>query len=232
MTIANDPLRVIVLMASAFFWLLALLFSSVLWFIVVPLQEQLWFGVMFSVIFQEVFRLVFYIILRYADAGLKKVSEREDEGSSLTLVTNKALMAYVCGFGFGLMSGAFSFFNVLADIWGPGTIGINGDNNLFFVTSALLTLCFILLHTTWGIIFFNGLDNMNNAKIHVLKPILVCIFHLLTSGLTFLNQPNYLASIIPAYVVLALTVILSLYITGFTSRGLKMTLSNGTARRR
>ena len=41
----------------------------------------------------------------------------------------------VCGLGFGLISGAFSYVNVLADIWGPGTIGINGDHSYFFLTS-------------------------------------------------------------------------------------------------
>jgi hypothetical protein len=33
------------------------------------------------------------------------------------------------------MSGAFSLTNVLADMAGPGTIGINGDNSQFFITS-------------------------------------------------------------------------------------------------
>lgn len=51
-TIAHDPIRIIILIAAAFFWLLSLLFSSILWFAVVPLRNQLAFGVVFSVIFQ------------------------------------------------------------------------------------------------------------------------------------------------------------------------------------
>ncbi len=51
-TVARDPVRVIVLILSAFFWLLSLLFSSVLWFAVVPLRKELAFGLVFSVIFQ------------------------------------------------------------------------------------------------------------------------------------------------------------------------------------
>lgn len=64
----------------------------------------------------------------------------------------------VSGLGFGFISGCFSFVNVLADIAGPGTVGLRGDSNLFFVTSAITTLCFILLHTAWAVLFFHALD--------------------------------------------------------------------------
>lgn len=49
---------------SAFFWLLALFVSSVLWIAVVPLKSYLVFGVTFSVLFQELFRLAFWKILK------------------------------------------------------------------------------------------------------------------------------------------------------------------------
>ena len=51
-TIARDPVRIIILILSAFFWLLSLLFSSVLWIAVVPLKDQPAFGLAFSVLFQ------------------------------------------------------------------------------------------------------------------------------------------------------------------------------------
>lgn len=41
----------------------------------------------------------------------------------------------VSGFGYGLISGAFSIINVLADMLGPGTIGIHGDSQYFFVVT-------------------------------------------------------------------------------------------------
>ena len=37
--------------------------------------------------------------------------------------------------GFGLMSGLFSMVNILADITGPGTVGLFGDNQYFVVLS-------------------------------------------------------------------------------------------------
>ena len=41
----------------------------------------------------------------------------------------------VSGFGFGVISGAFSLVNVLADMTGPGTVGIMGQSSHFFITS-------------------------------------------------------------------------------------------------
>lgn len=61
--------------------------------------------------------------------------------------------------GFGIISGSFSVINVLADAVGPGTVGIVGDSPDFFLVSAFLSLAFILLHTFWGVIFFQSLDH-------------------------------------------------------------------------
>lgn len=51
-TIAHDPIRIIILIAAAFVWLLALLMSSLLWFVVVPLRTTPAFGMVFSVFIQ------------------------------------------------------------------------------------------------------------------------------------------------------------------------------------
>lgn len=54
-TIANDPIKIIILIASAFFWLISLLLSSVLWY-TIPFQNHLTFGLLYSVLLQEAFR--------------------------------------------------------------------------------------------------------------------------------------------------------------------------------
>ena len=46
-------------------------------------------------------------------------------------------MIVVAGFGFGCISGAFSLVNVLADMTGPGTIGLYGHSDMFFITSGM-----------------------------------------------------------------------------------------------
>uniref|UniRef100_A0A671MWD1 Gamma-secretase subunit APH-1 n=1 Tax=Sinocyclocheilus anshuiensis TaxID=1608454 RepID=A0A671MWD1_9TELE len=140
-TVAKDPLRVIILIAGAFFWLLSLLLSSLVWFIAVKASNSqdlglqrglLMFGVFFSVLLQEVFRFVYYRLLRKANEGLAAISD--DDGSAISV----RQMAYVAGLGFGIMSGAFSMINVLSDSLGPGTVGIFGDSQYYFITAGEL----------------------------------------------------------------------------------------------
>ena len=53
----------------------------------------------------------------------------------------------VSGFGFGVISGAFSLVNVLADMTGPGTVGIMGQSSHFFITSGSIgRMCLF-----WGV---------------------------------------------------------------------------------
>lgn len=218
-TIAKDPLRIIVLMASCFFWLIALLLSSLLWYAVVPLRDKLAFGLVFSVLFQELFRFLFYILLRKADEGLMKVSQQSGQTQ---IVNNKHLMAYVSGLGFGVINGAFSLVNVLADSSGPGTIGLKGDSDMFFVVSALLTLSFIFAHTFWGVIFHYGLDQKNYFLV-----ILVVCSHMTISCLSLINQGAgtssmlYLASVIPAYVNMIVMGIMAFFVAGGSLKSLK-----------
>ena len=49
----------------------------------------------------------------------------------------------VSGFGFGVISGAFSLVNILADMTGPGTVGILGQSSQFFITSGTSFLYFL-----------------------------------------------------------------------------------------
>uniref|UniRef100_A0A671ET32 Gamma-secretase subunit APH-1 n=1 Tax=Rhinolophus ferrumequinum TaxID=59479 RepID=A0A671ET32_RHIFE len=138
-TIATEPLRVIFLIVGAFFWLLSLLLSSLVWFMTRtitdnkdgPVQKYLlMFGVLVSVLIQEMFRFAYYKILKKANEGLKSINPDETAPSM-------RLLAYVSGLGFGIMSGVFSFVNTLSDSLGPGTVGIRGDSPQFFLNSDL-----------------------------------------------------------------------------------------------
>ncbi|XP_057344857.1 gamma-secretase subunit APH-1B isoform X2 [Manis pentadactyla] len=136
-TIATEPLRVIFLIVGAFFWLVSLLFSSFVWFMAGiitdnkngPVQKyMLIFGVLVSVLIQEMFRFAYYKLLKKANEGLKSINPDETAPSM-------RLLAYVSGLGFGIMSGVFSFVNTLSDSLGPGTVGIHGDSPQFFLNS-------------------------------------------------------------------------------------------------
>ncbi|VDK21789.1 unnamed protein product [Anisakis simplex] len=64
--IANDPLRIILFVLGAFFWLLSLLFSALVWYAVIPLRDTLVFAVFVSIAFQEIARLIHFILLKKA----------------------------------------------------------------------------------------------------------------------------------------------------------------------
>uniref|UniRef100_F7EDV3 Gamma-secretase subunit APH-1 n=1 Tax=Callithrix jacchus TaxID=9483 RepID=F7EDV3_CALJA len=101
----------------------------------------------------------------------------------------------ISGLSFGIISGVFSVINILADALGPGVVGIHGDSPYYFLTSAFLTAAIILLHTFWGVVFFDACERRRYWALG-----LVVGSHLLTSGLTFLN-PWYEASLLPIYAV-------------------------------
>ncbi|KAL8184834.1 UNVERIFIED_CONTAM: Gamma-secretase subunit APH-1A [Gekko kuhli] len=138
LTVAGDPLRVIILVAGAFFWLVSLLLASLIWFISVQLSDRndgqlqyglLLFGAAVSVLLQEAFRFAYFKLLKKADEGLVTLSE---DGRPPISVKQ---MAYVSGLSFGIISGLFSVINILADSIGPGTVGIHGDSPHYFITS-------------------------------------------------------------------------------------------------
>ncbi|XP_063222434.1 gamma-secretase subunit Aph-1 [Bacillus rossius redtenbacheri] len=217
-TIANDPIRIIILIASSFFWLLSLLLSALFWFAVVPLQHELAFGLVFSVLFQELFRFFIYKLLRRAETGLQKVAENTER-----ITSNKHILAYVAGLGFGVISGAFSLVNVLADAVGPATMGLKAGSQFFFVTSAATSLCFILLHTFWGVIFFSAADRRNYVQI-------ACVVggHMMASCFTLFNRDQlYAASLVPLYSVTAATGVLAFHVAGGSWTSLKAACSTG-----
>ena len=51
-------------------------------------------------------------------------------------------MKKVSGLGFGVISGAFSLVNLLGDMTGPGTLGLYGDSQAFYLVSCKEIFCF------------------------------------------------------------------------------------------
>lgn len=126
------------------------------------------------------------------------------------------MFAYVCGLGFGVMSGAFALVNVLADAVGPGTMGLRNGTEYFFIISAATTLCFILLHTFWGVVFFSALDRKNWVQV-----IWVVASHLFVSCMTLLNSYQaYVSTTLSAYVVLMITSALAFKVAGGKAQNL------------
>lgn len=210
LTIAHDPVRVIILILSAFFWLLSLLLSSLLWFAVVPLKDTLAFGLVFSVLFQEAFRVLIYVLLTKADTFMKKLTENEET----QIFANRHILSYVVGLGFGMMSGIFSMINVLADSVGPGTVGLMDNTPKdFFMISAALCLCMIFLNTFWGVIAFDAMDKKKWTNLAF-----VWVSHLTVSCLTLLNQnasvTTYAGTVVPIILITIGTTVFSFFVAG------------------
>lgn len=108
------------------------------------------------------------------------------------------------------MSGAFALVNVLADASGPGTVGISGGDSNFFLISAFMTLAFVLMHTFWGVIFFQSLDH---RKYHLTA--LVVLSHLFVSCMSLVNQSGYYAlSLLSAYLTVAASGLIAFHSAG------------------
>ena len=50
-------------------------------------------------------------------------------------LNNDVILLLVSGLGYGVISGLFAMVNVLADITGPGTLGLHGDPQNFLIVS-------------------------------------------------------------------------------------------------
>ncbi|KAG7161735.1 Gamma-secretase subunit Aph-1-like [Homarus americanus] len=176
LTIAKDPIRTIMLVASSFFWLLALLFSSILYTL---------------------------------SPSYRTPSSLEL--SSLSYFRN----CLVSGLGFGMISGAFSLVNVLADMTGPGTIGMKGDPYNFFIASAVTSLAFIMLHVFWGILFVNAIHRRAYLQ---LAYVILC--HMLASCITLIN-PLYSVTIPTVWILTILSGVLAFIVAGGSHRTIK-----------
>lgn len=198
-TIAREPLRIIVMMSGMFFWLLSLLLSSLWWFMFVGLRDKIAFGLTFSILFQEMFRYALYLLLSKAEAGLQTFSQNEEErrhADGSVTDSKKHEYAYVAGLGFGIMSGLFALINVLDDSSGPGTVGIHDGSLNFLITSAFFTMVMILLHIMWNVVFYWGLENEKYWA-----PVIVVLSHLLVSELTLLKGDRLYMIALPIAVI-------------------------------
>lgn len=116
--------------------------------------------------------------------------------------------------GFGCISGAFALVNVLADAAGPGTVGISGGDSTFFLVSAYTTLAFVLMHTFWGVIFFQSLDHRKYRLTAY-----VVLSHLFVSCMSLVNQSGMQwLSLLSAYSIVAASAFLAFVSAGGSLR--------------
>ncbi|GLG94288.1 Gamma-secretase subunit Aph-1 [Gryllus bimaculatus] len=198
-TIASDPIRIIILFSSAFFWYFSLLLPCLLW-LLAPGEVRWVLGLVTAVLLQELFRIVLYKFLRRI----------------VTLRKRRRMVSYVSGLGFGAISGAFAMLNLLADAAGPGTVGIHDASELYVLYSSAVTCCMILLHVFWSVIAFASLDHGNYFGIFW-----VVGSHMFVSLLTLaMEKTDNERSLYLIFIVTAATGVLTFITMGGTLRRL------------
>lgn len=197
LTVAQDPIKVILFITAAFCWLVSFVIVAICWACTKPFGKYLFIHAILSVIVQECFRYLFHTLVKKAQNALGKMiggeggtqNEHDDsvrpagQQQEVTTVDNNSKefnyrisLSYVSGLGYGVMSGTFAIVNVLSDSIGPGTIGLKGDSPYFFIISAMTTLAFILLNVCWSVMMAGGIEKSDKKLLKI-----VVIAHLIAS---------------------------------------------------
>ncbi|KAF9296518.1 gamma secretase complex protein [Mortierella antarctica] len=124
--IAPNAQLVILMVSSAFFWLISLLLASAIWFMASSSRLTFTSTIIYTVLLQELFRWFLYLLINRAESGLNMVAKHPKSKY------NRSGYAFSAGLGFGLMFGAISYITMLVQSLGPGV--------LMCVSSSYLTL--------------------------------------------------------------------------------------------
>lgn len=204
-SVSHDPIKIILFIASTFFWLLSFLTASIFWYILSKFCDYLIIGAYIAVISQELFRYLFNIATRKAEIILENIISNSADTTSNTdrntyvtgnsstteiqlatsglIKDSKIQFSYISGIGFGFMNAACLMSNMLADFSGPGTMGLKGDSQYFLLTSSFTNLAFVLMNVSWSVITAKSLENSDRKLL-----IFVIVSHLLATTATFANH--------------------------------------------
>jgi len=73
LTVASDPIKVILLVTSSFFWLLSFLLVSICWAVINTFCDYIFIGAYLAVISQEAFRYLFHRVTKKAQVYLTRI---------------------------------------------------------------------------------------------------------------------------------------------------------------
>lgn len=179
---------VIVMYCSAFFWILAAVCAAIVWNIIIPLKSAMWWSVFIAVPFQELFRWLYWKLLKRSEAGLNTLG---DDGSGLI---SRETIALSAGTGFGSMSAVMQFNMVLDATDGPGALPSPGCSSVdFAVISSLLTFCFFVFNLFWTMLLYQNFEERSRRTSKVAlgdwKMAVALLSHVAASFIT-LNNSN------------------------------------------
>jgi len=210
--VAKSPRLIILTIGSSFFWLVSILLASIWWKIIAPLQTVYYWIVPWSVIFQELTRFAFYKLYLKAEKGF--VVKRNQQTAHLTTHPDELKASLALGLGIGITHSLITYVTVMWEAAGPASAFSPACPSVnLFLTSALMSLCFILLNVFWTIISFDGLRQKSWSKMAG-----VVGSHFLASFLSLLNMKggSCYTAIILEYVLLGAVGIATWIIVGRT----------------
>lgn len=82
LTVAHDPIKVILLISSSFFWLISFLVVAICWAIINTFCDYLIIGALLAVLSQESFRYLFHFATKKAQLYLDKIINNNNTNSS------------------------------------------------------------------------------------------------------------------------------------------------------
>lgn len=78
MTVAHDPVKVILLISSSFFWLMSFLVVAICWAVINTFCDYLIIGAYLAVLSQEIFRYLFHLVTKRAAVYLETIIDSDD----------------------------------------------------------------------------------------------------------------------------------------------------------
>lgn len=168
------PQLVIVFVAAAFFYMIAMAITSLFYFIP-GIGSVSFLIISMGVLIHEITRFAFFFMYRRTEIGYEK-----NIGVKLLYTKFGYLHAGIAsGLGYGMSYAMITNGVVLMQSAGPGTFYPENCPSIpFFVYASINTLCFVLLNIFWMVTAFEGYNRRSLWRIMA-----VVAMHFMASGL-------------------------------------------------
>jgi len=213
LVITRNNQLIILTIGGAFFWLVSVLFASIWWFIIPPLRHSYWWIIPWSVVIQEGGRYLFYRLYIWAfyrqEATRREQVQNNARLQSLSARPNNVAASLAVGVGAGVTYALVMYTSILWESTGPGSLFSPAcPSTSLFMVSAMLALCFVLLHIFQSMIAFEAYRLRSYRDVAV-----VWSSHLLASLLSLANLKggSCAGSVVPIFIVSVLTGVYSIF---------------------
>lgn len=172
----------VIAILSAFTWCVAIMLSSVVWLAIPPLRQNYPWVLFVTVTFQEVVRLLLYLLFAFLSRSSDGVGAFLRPGAKNNLLSGLAV-----GVGYALMSVLINYFSLLIDKFSDDTaIYVDICPINFFVAAASFAMAFSIMHILLGILVWPAYSHAGGTP----YVILTYALHLAISEASLANRQN------------------------------------------